>query len=277
MRRAALPALALLLALMAPAQAQDVGRGERVDVVAAEFPALAVAERPFYINVTVRNKEPVEHTVLLFATLYSGSSDTPCEGSRALQPLSKFQKSVSLGPRATERVEGEPAHWAQVVNGSRVPGDGSYEVCVWARLAQCPAEQPVAACFMDFHNLQLAVRLRNEAPQVAARAEPVSGTTATSFRFTAEGSDPEGDPVHYRWDFGDGSEGQGPRATHRFRLPGSYKVTLNATDGFDFAEARVVVQVAASGSSGANPVPGWPFASILAALALTAARRARPR
>ena len=45
-------------------------------------------------------------------------------------------------------------------------------------------------------------------------------------------SDPEGDPLEYAWDFGDGSNGSGAAPVHTYTSAGSYTVTLVVSDGF---------------------------------------------
>lgn len=275
MRGAPGASLLVLLMLLLPAAAAQTqpGQGERVDVTAAEFPPSVLADRPFYINVTLHNNDGAEQRITLFATMYDGSSATPCEGSRAQQTLSKFQKSVTLAPGQTLRVEGEATHWAQVVNRSRVT-EGTFEVCVWARLAQCPQQTELAACFLDYQQVHLAVKLTNAAPRPSARADPAAGTTGAAFRFTAQATDADGDEVRYAWDFGDGTGGSGAQVTHAFARAGNYTVTLNATDGFDSALATVRVQVAAGGAGG-NGLPGFEAALLAVAALIAAAVRGR--
>lgn len=270
--RRALPLL--LLALLAPAGAAQVqpNYGEKVEVTAAEFPPVVLVERPFYINVTLRNKEAAEQRLTVFATLYEGRSDVPCEGARAIQSLSKFQKSVVLAAGETRRIEGEPDHWAQVVNGSRVTAEGAYEVCVWVRLAQCPREADLSACFLDFHQLQQAIRLANTAPR-ATIAGPARGSVGQALAFSAQGEDDEGDPLRYAWAFGDGGTAQGAQVSHTFRRAGTYTVVLNVTDPFGWSEARARVEVVPAGTSTGNGLPGFEAALLAGALALTAAAR----
>jgi PKD repeat protein len=43
--------------------------------------------------------------------------------------------------------------------------------------------------------------------------------------------DPDGDPLTYHWDFGDGSMGIGPKIAHTYKKPGSYTVRLRVSDG----------------------------------------------
>lgn len=42
--------------------------------------------------------------------------------------------------------------------------------------------------------------------------------------------DPDGQIVEYRWDFGDGSTGEGETVSHVYDASGEYTVTLSVTD-----------------------------------------------
>jgi hypothetical protein len=44
-------------------------------------------------------------------------------------------------------------------------------------------------------------------------------------------ADPEGRPLQFRWDLGDGTIARGPRVVHAFDAPGFYRVGLTATNG----------------------------------------------
>jgi PKD repeat protein len=53
----------------------------------------------------------------------------------------------------------------------------------------------------------------------------------THVTFSASGSDPDGDPLTYTWDFGDGTTDQGATLFHTFYDEGQFKVTLTVSDG----------------------------------------------
>jgi PKD domain len=55
---------------------------------------------------------------------------------------------------------------------------------------------------------------------------------ARSISFVARGSDPDGRMVGFEWFFGDGRVASGRRVNHIFKLPGTYRVMLKATDSW---------------------------------------------
>ena len=75
---------------------------------------------------------------------------------------------------------------------------------------------------------------KNQPPTVV-HAVPEAGRAGQGMVFSAVGSDdPEGFPIGFIWDFGDGSPpAYTPRVTHSFAGKGTYTVTLTVTDGKD--------------------------------------------
>ena len=74
--------------------------------------------------------------------------------------------------------------------------------------------------------------VNNQAPLIEANI-PSSGETNQPLSFSAAGSDdPEGYPIGFIWDFGDGSDTvYWPEGTHTYATEGTYTVTLTVTDG----------------------------------------------
>ncbi|MFD6415263.1 ThuA domain-containing protein [Streptomyces sp. NPDC060194] len=67
-------------------------------------------------------------------------------------------------------------------------------------------------------------------PSVEAKADKTSGPSPLGVRFTATGTDADGDPLTYAWDFGDGKKGTGTNPSHTYRTDGTYTATVTATD-----------------------------------------------
>ncbi|WP_157618432.1 RICIN domain-containing protein, partial [Spirosoma spitsbergense] len=92
----------------------------------------------------------------------------------------------------------------------------------------------------------------NRPPVVVAESTSLTGTSPLSVTFTgSNSSDPDGDPITYEWDFGDGSFSSEANPVHTFtimpRRQGvpqlSYSVKLKVTDnkgGISFSQTLVV-------------------------------------
>lgn len=73
----------------------------------------------------------------------------------------------------------------------------------------------------------------NDAPERVSLAITPAGealVAATQMTFTGSAVDPEGDPLTFTWDFGDGSRAQGSTVTHVYESEGNFNVTLAVED-----------------------------------------------
>lgn len=81
-------------------------------------------------------------------------------------------------------------------------------------------------------------------PPTASAGGPYQGVTRSPIVFQGAGStDPDGDALTYRWDFGDQTTGEGPSPSHSYREPAQYGVVLTVSDGQYSAEARTTAFV----------------------------------
>jgi glucose/arabinose dehydrogenase/chitodextrinase len=72
----------------------------------------------------------------------------------------------------------------------------------------------------------------NQAPVALASADRTSGPAPLAVDFSSAGSnDPEGQPITYSWDFGDGTQSTAANPSHTFASPGQYVVRLTVSDG----------------------------------------------
>jgi PKD repeat protein len=73
----------------------------------------------------------------------------------------------------------------------------------------------------------------NRAPNAVASADPTSGALPLTVQFDGRASsDPDGDPLTYEWNFGDGSaHATGSTASHTYTVAGRYTAKLIVRDG----------------------------------------------
>ena len=72
----------------------------------------------------------------------------------------------------------------------------------------------------------------NLPPEVSSSALPTSGLPPLTVNFSSAGTlDPEGQPLTYLWDFGDGTNDGSPNPTHVYGTSGEYTVVLTVSDG----------------------------------------------
>jgi len=84
----------------------------------------------------------------------------------------------------------------------------------------------------------------NEPPTVALSATTSGGSAPLTVSFSAEASDPEGDPLTYAWTFGNGERAEGNTSrTVTYREPGDYTAVVTVSDGLAQEEARFRVSV----------------------------------
>jgi glucose/arabinose dehydrogenase/PKD repeat protein len=72
----------------------------------------------------------------------------------------------------------------------------------------------------------------NQPPVAAAAASPSSGPPPLAVAFSSVGSsDPDGQPLSYSWDFGDGGTSTAANPSHTYTTAGRYTVRLTVSDG----------------------------------------------
>jgi hypothetical protein len=77
----------------------------------------------------------------------------------------------------------------------------------------------------------------NRAP-VANAGGPYQGVMSIAVTFHGEGSsDPDGDPLTYAWDFGDGAQGTGASPAHTYSAGGVFPVALVVSDALSLQSA----------------------------------------
>jgi PKD repeat protein len=84
----------------------------------------------------------------------------------------------------------------------------------------------------------------NEPPTVELSASTTRGTAPLTVSFSADASDPDGDPLAYSWTFGNGERAEGNSSqTIVYDEPGEYTTVVTVSDGLSERRASVRVQV----------------------------------
>lgn len=84
----------------------------------------------------------------------------------------------------------------------------------------------------------------NRTPVAKASATPTAGLAPLAVAFSAEGSaDPDGVPLTYAWDFGDGTSSTEANPAKTYATNGAYNAKLTVSDGVKSAGATVKITV----------------------------------
>ncbi len=119
--------------------------------------------------------------------------------------------------------DGQSAEGERVSHLFQTPGQ--YKVCLFV------ADDSGSTC--DFG--EDAITIRVNSPPVADAGgdrEAFTGGAHDALIFDASRShDPDGDPLAFLWEFGDGDSAQGQKVSHVYEKPGTYTVRLRVDDG----------------------------------------------
>jgi glucose/arabinose dehydrogenase len=83
----------------------------------------------------------------------------------------------------------------------------------------------------------------NQAPNAVIQATPLSGLAPLTVTFSSVGSsDPDGDPITYNWNFGDGGTSTQANPSHTYGSTGTFTAVLTVTDSKGaFSKAQVPI------------------------------------
>lgn len=105
------------------------------------------------------------------------------------------------------------------------------------QLLENPVDKNIFALYLDtVTNKSTLRRIRyvggNTPPRVQISATPVLGSVPLNVTFRSDGTnDPDGQPLLYQWDFGDGNGSSDEHPTHTYENVGIYTARLTVTEG----------------------------------------------
>jgi PKD repeat protein len=103
----------------------------------------------------------------------------------------------------------------------------------------------------EVRRIRWAGSIDNNRPPVAnANGAPTSGTAPLTVNFTGAGTDLDGDPLTYSWNFGDNSTSSAQSPSHQYTSGATYNAILTVNDGRGGVGRDTVVVQVNSGSTG---------------------------
>jgi large repetitive protein len=124
--------------------------------------------------------------------------------------------------------------------GDGMTGEGKTVAHVYDKPGDYVAKVTVSdgsSCGTDTASVK--VHLIRVSVVVAHAGEDVSVCLSDAVSFDGSAStSSSGKPLTYRWDFGDGSTGEGVQTTHMYKKGGTYRTTLTVSDGSNGKNAR---------------------------------------
>ena len=103
--------------------------------------------------------------------------------------------------------------------------------------------------------VSITVNHVNHAPAANANG-PYGGNVGDLIQFTGSGFDPDGDPITFIWDFGDGGTGSSQNPIHSYTAAGTFTVTLTVSDPFGASGASQTTATVIVGLAIATVSPG---------------------
>jgi alpha-tubulin suppressor-like RCC1 family protein len=133
--------------------------------------------------------------------------------------------------------------WGDDTYGKATPPPGKFTQVSAGYINTCGLEEDQSMACWGSHSI--AETSTNLPPEAHAAAQPSSITEGDAVTLDATGSiDPNGDPLTYAWDFGDGSSASGATVSHTYLDDGEYTAVLVVTDPYHLsASASVTVTV----------------------------------
>ncbi len=94
---------------------------------------------------------------------------------------------------------------------------------------------------------------------VTGHPSVTSTSVGDSVTFIGSAAGGGGAPYNFSWSFGDGTDGHGASVSHEYAAPGSYEVTVSATDALGSVNGSTVATIVVSAGTGSGSLSGQLF------------------
>lgn len=268
----------VLLLFLAPLFVSPLAAA-KVTVENVAVPERTAAEHVFDAEVMLRN-DGAARTIYLFGALYlKEQGKGPC-GPATDPRFQRFthlvQEPIDIPAGATLRHPMSGGHWQQRYSAQDAPTQPTVaEFCVF--VANATAGPLID--YESFGTAPLSIRARNAPPVVDFTLDAEDIRMQLPVTFLAHGSDAEGDPLTFTWDFGHIAASGPARATgetaiHTFPFSGDYRISVNASDGIDVISTSHLITVARADTGTASKgMPGLGALVVCVILVLVARAR----
>jgi len=152
------------------------------------------------------------------------------QGISATDPDGDAITFTSTGPAFMTVTSNAPVGGTRTGNIHLAPGFQEASCAVPNTIYTATVKATDPGGLSDTKSFTITVVNVNRAP-VSNPGGPYTACAGASVTMNGSASsDPDGDPLTFAWDFGDGNTGSGATPTHAYANPGSYVVRLTATD-----------------------------------------------
>ena len=179
------------------------------------------------VNITVKNHAPLASFV----------SNSP----KNIGDTVTFTANATSDPDGQADLENMTYTWTFGDGGT---GSGKVATHVYSVAGQYNVNLNVSDASASHATNETNRQIRINTPPIAVAGEDVSVMVGVTVQFDASGSsDPDGDPITFKWDFGDGSTLSGAKVSHSFTNAGTYTVKLTVNDGVGTGDDTLKVTV----------------------------------
>jgi len=210
-----------------------IGDGEQADPT-----LIQTADRNVHMLFTGRDSEPVRHMVIdpdVLLDIAPGGNNPPVALVQANPTAGDVPLPVSFDASGSSDPDGDPLTFDWNF-GDGATASGASPNHTYNSAGTYTATVIVSDGNGGSDSASLTISATdpggNNPPLAVLQANPTAGDVPLPVSFDASGSsDPDGDPLTFDWNFGDGATASGASPNHTYDSAGTYTATVTVSDG----------------------------------------------